>query len=164
MLNVIILQCNCLTPPVHCCYTGHPYWDVKVTAVAPKIPLTSIHVTLVRGFLGATGLSHLGPNVNTFRIAITFSTSTDVCVNRLPLASRTKVHWSGTSTSSQRQENFFSITSFAFDERKYIYIYESFVDVWCFLQVVLRYDIILIQEIRSKNEGPINELLADVNK
>ena len=32
------------------------------------------------------------------------------------------------------------------------------------LQVVLRYDIILIQEIRSKEEGPINELLADVNK
>ena len=108
---------------MHCCYTGHPYWDVKVTAVAPKIPLTSIHVTLVRGFLGATGLSHLGPNVNTFRTAITFRTSTDVCVNRLPLASRTKDHWSGTSTSSQRQENFFSITSFAFDERKYIYIW-----------------------------------------
>ena len=36
-----------------------------MTAVAPKIPLTSIHVTLVRGFLGATGLSHLGPNVTT---------------------------------------------------------------------------------------------------
>lgn len=32
------------------------------------------------------------------------------------------------------------------------------------LKVILRYDIILIQEIRSKSDGPINELLADVNK
>ena len=69
-----------------------------MTAVAPKIPLTSIHVTLVRGFLGATGLSHLGPNVITFktvitfRTVLTFRTSTDVCVNRLPLASRTEDH------------------------------------------------------------------------
>ena len=36
VLNVISLQCNRLTPSVHCCYGGHPHWDVKVTAVALK--------------------------------------------------------------------------------------------------------------------------------
>ena len=46
VLNVISLQCNSLTPSAHCCYGGHPLWDVKVTAVALKKPLTSIHVTL----------------------------------------------------------------------------------------------------------------------
>ena len=52
VLNVITFRpkynkpCNHLTPPVHCCYSGHPHWNVKVTAVAPKNPLTSIRVTL----------------------------------------------------------------------------------------------------------------------
>ena len=46
VLNVISLQCNRLTPSVHCCCGGHPHWDVKVTAVALKKPLTIIYVTL----------------------------------------------------------------------------------------------------------------------
>ena len=29
VLNVISLQCNRLTPSVHCCYGGHPHWDVS---------------------------------------------------------------------------------------------------------------------------------------
>ena len=46
VLNAISLQCNHRTPSVHCCYSGHPYWDVEVTAIAPKNPQTNIHVTL----------------------------------------------------------------------------------------------------------------------
>ena len=46
VLNAISLQCNHRTPSVHCCYSGHPHWDVEVTAVAPKNPQTNIHVTL----------------------------------------------------------------------------------------------------------------------
>ena len=46
VLNVISLQCNRFTPSVHCYYGGHPHWDFEVTAVAPKKPLTNIHVTL----------------------------------------------------------------------------------------------------------------------
>ena len=37
VLNVISLQCNRLTALVRCCYSWHPHWDVKVTAVALKI-------------------------------------------------------------------------------------------------------------------------------
>ena len=32
-----------LTALVHCCYSRHSHWDVKVRAVAPKNPLTNIH-------------------------------------------------------------------------------------------------------------------------
>ena len=45
VLNVISLQCNRLTPSVHCCYGGHPHWDVSNSRCTKK-PLTSIHVTL----------------------------------------------------------------------------------------------------------------------
>ena len=45
LLNVISLQCNRLTPSVHCCYGGHPHWDVSDSCCTKK-PLTSIHVTL----------------------------------------------------------------------------------------------------------------------
>ena len=53
VLNVITFGRICDKPPVQSlnsasalsCYSGHPYWDVWVTAVAPKNPLTSIHVT-----------------------------------------------------------------------------------------------------------------------
>ena len=40
VLNAVSLQCN------PCCYSGHPHWDVEVTAVAPKNSQTNIHVTL----------------------------------------------------------------------------------------------------------------------
>ena len=45
VLNVISLQCNHLTPSAHCCYGGHPHWNVSDSCCTQK-PLTSIHVTL----------------------------------------------------------------------------------------------------------------------
>ena len=46
VLNVISLQYNRLTALVHCCWSGHSHWDVKVTDVAPKSPLINIYPIL----------------------------------------------------------------------------------------------------------------------
>ena len=46
VLNVISLQYSRLTALVHCCWSGHSHWDVKVTDVAPKSPLINIYAIL----------------------------------------------------------------------------------------------------------------------